>query len=291
MLGFARGRDTTAGDRTVRGRDLSPRGSHPSSSPLGRGQHLLLLLAALKSYTPGRFKAMYRDGTFDAQHFAPAELLGPLNEVERKFAPELLYVVGDDQLLRAGRRVSVVGSRAASLDATKRTRKLVKALVSENVTVVSGLAAGIDTVAHSAAIEFGGRTIAVLGTGVDRAYPSSNTGLHREIAKFHAAVSQFPLGSPPLRHHFPHRNKTMALISDATVIVAAGERSGTVHQAWEALRLGRDLLLLESLASRRFTWTEELLRYGAEVLSDESLKTWLDSLRERVIFDEAELVF
>ena len=234
---------------------------------------------------------MNRDETFDAQHFAPAELLGPLNEVERKFAPEFLYVVGDDQLLTAGRRVSVVGSRAASLDATKRTRKLVKALVSENVTVVSGLAAGIDTVAHSAAIEFGGRTIAVLGTGVDRAYPSSNTGLHREIAKFHAAVSQFPLGSPPLRHHFPHRNKTMALISDATVIVAAGERSGTVHQAWESLRLGRDLLLLESLASRRFTWTEELLRYGAEVLSDENLKTWLDSLRERVIFDEAELVF
>lgn len=233
---------------------------------------------------------MYRDATFDAQHFTPDELLGPLNEVERKFAPELLYVVGDHQLLKRGRRVSVVGSRAASLDATKRTRKLVKALVSENVTVVSGLAAGIDTAAHSAAIEFGGRTIAVLGTGVDRAYPSSNTGLYREIANSQAAVSQFPLGSPPLRHHFPRRNRTMALISGATVIVDAGERSGTVHLAREALRLGRDLLLLESLASRQFTWTEELLSYGAEVLSDENLKTWLDFLPERVVFDEAELV-
>ena len=82
----------------------------------------------------------------------------------------------------------------------------------------------------------------------------------------------------------------MALISDATVIVAAGERSGTVHQAREALRLGRDLLLLESLASRKFTWTEELLNYGAQVLNDENLENWLDWLPERVVSDGAELV-
>ena len=240
---------------------------------------------------PGKFRAMYSDDTLDTRHFTPDELLGPFNEVERKFAPELLYVAGDDKLLRSGRRVSVVGSRAAAADATKRTRKLVKALVSNGVTVVSGLAAGVDTVAHSAAIEFGGRTIAVLGTGVDRAYPTSNRGLHREIAKSQAAVSQFPLGSPPLRRHFPQRNRTMALISGATVIVDAGERSGTVHQAWEALRLGRDLLLLESLANRQFSWTKELLSYGAEVLNDDNLGTWLDWLPERVVFEEAELVF
>ncbi len=83
----------------------------------------------------------------------------------------------------------------------------------------------------------------------------------------------------------------MALLSDATVIVAAGERSGTVHQGWEALRLGRDLLLLESLADKGFPWTEALLNYGAEVLSDENLVIWLDSLPERVVFDEAALVF
>ena len=83
----------------------------------------------------------------------------------------------------------------------------------------------------------------------------------------------------------------MALISDATVIVAAGERSGTEHQGWEALRLGRDLLLLESLANRGFAWTDKLLSYGAAVLNDKNLRKWLDSLPERVVFDEAELVF
>ena len=228
---------------------------------------------------------------FEVREFAPQDLLGPLNEVERKFAPKLLYVGGEDRLLRAGRRVSVVGSRATSQDSIRRTRKLVRALVSHNVAVVSGLAAGIDTAAHPAAIEFGGHTIAVLGTAADRAYPSANTALHREIALSHAAVSQFPPGSPPLRHHFPMRNRTMALISDATVIMAAGERSGTAHLAWEALRLGRDLLLLESLARTGFAWTNQVLSYGAEVLSDENLETWLASLPERVVFDEAELVF
>jgi len=83
----------------------------------------------------------------------------------------------------------------------------------------------------------------------------------------------------------------MALILDATVIVAEGGRSGTAHQGWEALRLGRDLLLLESLANSGFAWTEELLRHGAEVLSDKNLDAWQDSLPERVVFDEAELVF
>ena len=243
-----------------------------------------------KGSKPAGFKAMNRGDLFDINEFTPEDLLGSLDEVERKFAPKLLFVAGDDKLLRSGRRVSVVGSRAASQDAKKRTRKLVKALVSNDVTVVSGLAAGIDTTAHSTAIKFGGRTIAVLGTGVDRAYPRSNTGLHREIANSQTAVSQFPLGASPLRHHFPLRNRTMALISDATVIVDAGERSGTAHQAWEALRLGRDLLLLESLANRQFDWTEELLSYGAQVLNDENLEAWLDWLPERVVFDEAELV-
>ena len=81
----------------------------------------------------------------------------------------------------------------------------------------------------------------------------------------------------------------MALISDATVIVAAGERSGTIHQGWEALRLGRDLLLLESLAQSNIAWVRELTDYGAEVLGDTNLDYWLDSLPERAAVDAAEL--
>lgn len=226
----------------------------------------------------------------DVRRFAPQDLLGPLNEVERKHAPASLYVAGDEGLLRSGCRVSIVGSRRASSNSIRRARKLAKALVGRGVVVVSGLAEGIDTAAHHAAIEHEGRTIAVLGTALDVVYPRSNSDLQWEIAMEHAAVSQFPAGSPTRRYNFPTRNRTMALISDATVIVTAGERSGTVHQGWEALRLGRDLLLLESQVKRGVSWTSDMMNYGADVLRDDNFERWLDSLPEPGVFDEVELV-
>lgn len=220
---------------------------------------------------------------------APQDLLGPLSECERKHAPDVLYVAGDAELLRTGRRVSVIGSRQASANGIKRARKLAKALVARNINVVSGLASGIDTAAHSAAMEHGGRTVAVLGTPVDVVYPKTNKALLREIIASHVAVSQFPSGTPTRRHHFPMRNRTMALLSDATVIVAAGERSGTVHQGREALRLGRDLLVTASLAAKGLAWVAALCSRGAEVLTDQGLAAWLDALPERVRVDESDV--
>ena len=220
---------------------------------------------------------------------APQDLLGPLSECERRHAPDVLYVAGDAELLQTGRRVSIIGSRQASANGIKRARKLAKALVARNITVVSGLASGIDTAAHSAAMEHGGRTVAVLGTPLDVVYPKANKALLREIVASHVAVSQFPSGTPTRRHHFPMRNRTMALLSDATVIVAAGERSGTVHQGREALRLGRDLLVTASLAAKGLAWVAALCSRGAEVLTDQSLEAWLDALRERVRVDEPDV--
>ena len=213
--------------------------------------------------------------------FAPEELLGSLSQIERKRAPAKLFVAGDAGLLRNGRRVSVVGSRNASTDALKRTRKLVRALVRNEVIVTSGLAKGVDTAAHRQAIALGGQTVAVLGTPVNRVYPTENADLHAEIVRAHAAVSQFPVGTPTRRGHFPLRNRTMALLSDATVIVAARSGSGTFYQAWEALRLGRDLLIMESLASRDVPEVADLLESGAKVLSDANLNHWLGQLPER----------
>lgn len=218
--------------------------------------------------------------------FAPADLLGPLNQLERKYAPEKLFVAGDPELLRTGRRVSVIGSRRASPDALRRTRKLVRALVRHDVIVTSGLAAGVDTAAHRQAIASGGRTVAVLGTPVQRAYPPENADLHAEIVRAHAAVSQFPPGTRTLRGHFPRRNRTMALLSAATVVVAASAGSGTFYQAWESLRLGRDLLVMESLVSRAVPEVADLLNSGAQVLSDANLNQWLGQLAQRgVEFD------
>ncbi len=219
-----------------------------------------------------------------------AALLGELDEVERKHAPERLYLAGDQQLLQQGVRIAVVGSRRASEAGLKRARSLSKALVTRGIIVVSGLAEGIDTAAHSTAIALGGKTIAVLGTPLDVAYPKQNAALLETIKAKHLAVSQFPSGYPSRKQNFPMRNRTMALLSDATVIVEAGERSGTLHQGWEALRLGRMLFLMDSVVNDpALKWPAEMIHYGAQRLTRESLPHILDNIptltsREQLAF-------
>lgn len=211
---------------------------------------------------------------------SPAELLGPLDEVESKHAPEKLWVQGDTSLLTQGARVSIVGSRKASAIGLRRAAKLSRMLVQQGVTVVSGLAEGIDAAAHIHAMEGGGRTVAVLGTPLDKTFPAAHRDLQQRIMQEHLAVSQFAPGQTTHRSCFPMRNRTMALISDATVIIEAGERSGTMHQGWEALRLGRPLYVLESLAARQMGWVTKLLDYGAQILSDSNRELFLESLPE-----------
>lgn len=209
------------------------------------------------------------------------ELLGPLNEVERKNAPRELFVAGDVELLRSGPRVSVVGSRKASPEALSRARSLTRALVKRGIVVVSGLAEGIDSAAHETALAENGRTVAVIGTPLDEFYPAKNRNLQERLMREQLVVSQFPPGYPSKRENFPRRNRTMALLSDATVIVEAGEKSGTLHQGWEALRLGRLLFLMESLVTNKaLRWPSEMIRYGAQVLSRENLELVLEEMPE-----------
>jgi len=213
--------------------------------------------------------------------YTAEDLLGSLNAVERKNAPEHLYVAGDVELLRRGARVSIVGSRKASPEGLKRTHVLAKALVERGVVVVSGLAEGIDTAAHEAALAVGGRTVAVIGTPLDQAYPAKNRAFQERLMHEHLVVSQFPHGYPVQPKNFPMRNRTMALLTDATVIVEAGEKSGTLHQGWEALRLGRLLFLMENVAiDPMLSWPKEMMRYGAQVLSRENLSLVLDEMPE-----------
>lgn len=205
--------------------------------------------------------------------FRTDEVLGALGPFEKKNAPESLYLAGDASLLKAGTRVAVVGSRKASEDGQRRARALVRALVGQGITVVSGLAEGIDTVAHETAIAAGGKTIAVLGTPLSQAYPAKNRALLDTIKAEHLAVSQFPEGYPTRPDNFPRRNRTMALICDATIVVEASEKSGTRHQAWEAIRLGRLVFLLENVANKTdMSWPKELIAYGAQILRREDLE-------------------
>lgn len=199
----------------------------------------------------------------------PSRIMGGLNEFERRHAPKHLYACGDVSLLESAARVAVVGSRNASLPGRKRVARLVAALVERDVVIVSGLAAGIDTAAHEETLKHHGRTIAVLGTPLDEAHPAANAPLQRLLMERHLVVSQFPAGHPTLRSNFPRRNRTMALLCHASVIVEAGESSGTLSQGWEALRLNRPLFILKSVfENATLTWPEEMRQYGAHVLED-----------------------
>jgi DNA processing protein len=202
-----------------------------------------------------------------------ADILGRLNDVEVKHAPEVVFAAGDLGLLKLGPRVSIVGSRQASPEGLKRAASLARALVQRDIVVVSGLAEGIDTAAHRAAIEAGGKTIAVIGTPLDQTYPKENSALQAQMMREQLVLSQFAPGTKIGRHSFPLRNRTMALLTDATVIVEASEKSGTLHQGWEALRLGRLLYLMESVAKDpKLTWPKEMIHYGAQVLTRENLE-------------------
>jgi DNA processing protein len=192
----------------------------------------------------------------------PEHLLGrPLHGSEIRYAAMRLYVVGRIPIPLPVPKVAVVGTRKPSPEGIELTKRLVRNLVKEGVTVVSGLARGIDTVAHRTAIEEGGRTVAVLGTPLNVFYPPENRELQLRIMKEHMVVSQFPIGSPVSKKNFPMRNRTMALISDVTVIVEAGERSGTIVQAWECIRLGRPLLIHASL--KDLMWVRKMTEHRA----------------------------
>ncbi len=216
------------------------------------------------------------------QTFTPEELLGPLNEVESKNAPKQLFVAGDTRILERGARVSIVGSRKASANGVNRAGRLAKLLVARDIVVVSGLAEGIDAAAHLGAMDSGGRTIGVIGTPLDVAYPKKHADLQNRIATKHLLISQFPIGIPTSPKCFPQRNRTMALISDATVIIEASDASGSLHQGWEALRLGRLLLIAKSVVDDRLLlWPKEMLEYGAQVLDDATLEDFFYSLPPR----------
>lgn len=183
---------------------------------------------------------------------------------------EILYFLGNWELADAPRRVAVVGTRKVTREGAARTRKLVRALVEHDFTIVSGLAHGVDTIAHETAIEAGGRTIAVIGTPISEVYPKENAALQRRIAEQYLLVSQVPVLRYKAQTYqwnklfFPERNKTMSALSEATVIVEAGETSGTLIQAKAALAQKRKLFILESnFNNRDITWPAKFEKLGA----------------------------
>jgi len=209
----------------------------------------------------------------------PQDLLGPLNDVERRFAPARIWYQGRRELLSSDPRIAVVGSRDLSPDGARRVGDITRFLVENGVVVVSGLAAGADTNAHRTAIERRGRTIAVLGTPLQTCYPAANRELQQKIGAEHLLLSQFAPGTPIQRGNFVIRNRLMALVADASIIVEAGDSSGTLSQGWEALRLGRQLFILEPVVDApNLKWPAKMIEYGAVPLALEDLGDLLEAV-------------
>jgi DNA processing protein len=197
---------------------------------------------------------------------------------------ELLYYLGDWSLAESP-SVAVVGTRAPSEQGVANAKHIATALVKNDITVVSGLARGIDRAAHDAAIAAGGRTIAVIGTPLFEAYPRENAELQSEIAKRHLVISQVPFLRYSQQHYranrlfFPARNVTMSALTKATIIVEAGETSGTLVQARAALNQGRQLFILESCFRRTdITWPAKYEQQGA--IRVKSVNDIIDRLKD-----------
>lgn len=180
--------------------------------------------------------------------------------------PSVLYVAGGLQR-EDERAVAVVGSRKASTHGVRFAERMARELALAGVTVVSGLAQGIDAAAHRGALEAGGRTLAVFGAGLDVIYPGWNGSLAQDVRRQGAWLSELPLGSEPLAHHFPRRNRVISGLSLGVVVVEAAERSGTLITAEAALEQGRDVFAVPGLpGSFNARGTHHLIRSGAKLV-------------------------
>ncbi|MEI9744893.1 DNA-processing protein DprA [Enterobacter ludwigii] len=187
---------------------------------------------------------------------------------------EVIYYQGWWDLVNT-RSVAVVGSRKVSDEGARRTRKLVKCLVEDGFTIVSGLAEGVDTNAHQAALALGGKTIAVIGTPLSHQYPKQNSELQQTIRDNYLLISQVPFQRyleqdyRSNRIFFPERNITMSALTEATIIIEASETSGTLTQARAALAQGRKLFILEScFQNPSITWPARFEALGAIRVKD-----------------------
>jgi DNA protecting protein DprA len=170
-----------------------------------------------------------------------------------------IFYAGDLDLLESP-TVSIVGTRDVSEAGWKRASQLARELARRGVTIVSGLAKGVDTAALTSAISNGGRVAAVIGTPLDKAYPAENAQLQQQIYAHHLLMTPFKEGDRVFRSNFPVRNRVMAAVSDATVIIEASDTSGTLHQAVECVNLGRWLFIAKSVVEdSTLTWPKNFV--------------------------------
>lgn len=205
--------------------------------------------------------------------------------------PPVLYFLGtirkEDRLA-----FSIVGSRAASTQGRLNAETIAGKLAGMGLTIVSGFAMGIDTWAHQGALMAGGRTIALLGCGLDHPYPRYNRDLRARIAEHGALVSEFPLGAPPLPMNFPRRNRLISGISMGTLVVEAAKKSGSLITAKFALDQGRDVFAIPgNIRSPLSSGVNALIKKGAKLVErvEDIIEEFPDEVRKYLKLHEAKI--
>lgn len=197
--------------------------------------------------------------------------------------PPYIYVRGS--LCNADINVAIVGSRAASTYGKYTTERISRELALKGVTVVSGMARGIDSAAHRGALSAHGRTVAILGSGLDVIYPPENRKLFAEIIESGAVISEFPLGTPPRSTNFPARNRIISGMSYGVVIVEAGEKSGSLITARLALEQGREVFAVPgSIDAAGSRGANKLIKQGAKLIenTDDILEEILPQIEQKM---------
>ena len=191
----------------------------------------------------------------------------PIELLDLQHPPTELYAIGREAAL-TGPRVAIVGTRNSTAYGERITRSLTRSLVRAGVSVVSGMARGIDGAAHRTALEEGGWTVAVLGTGIDVPYPVGHRQLHRAIAERGLVVSENPSGMKARKGAFPKRNRIIAALAPVTIVIEAGFRSGALNTASQALELGRVVAAVPGpIDSEQSRGSNQLLRDGAVLIA------------------------
>ncbi len=182
--------------------------------------------------------------------------------------PCVIYNIGNKELLHK-EAVAIIGSRSATPYGLKQAAKLAEQLSGCGLTVVSGLARGLDAEAHSGALKAAGKTVAVLGSGIDISYPRENYKLYKEICEYGLVISEYPPQIPPLRHHFPSRNRMISGLSLGVLIIEAAARSGTLITCDYALDQGKEVFALPGpVTSSNSIGTLRLIQSGAKLVID-----------------------
>ena len=201
--------------------------------------------------------------------------------------PVLLYAKGNIALLNRP-AIAIVGSRNATKQGEANAAAFALALSGAGLTVVSGLAAGIDAAAHRGALTECASTVAVIGTGIDRIYPARNEGLAREIAESGCILSEFPLGTPPIANNFPRRNRLIAGLARGCLVVEAAKQSGSLITARLAAEAGREVFAIPgSIHSPQSKGCHALIKQGAKLV--ESAQDILEELRWEKVVNPATL--